>query len=190
VQVRLLRPAQALLPGYLAALDRGYLPPNVEGARIAAEHRAAIARDADSFLASMHNPGGGGSPIRLPDGSQVPRLPGVQHWLWDTEFLGFMALRWQAGTAALPAHVLGHIGYAVVPWRRGEGIATRGLALLLEHARDHGLPYVELTTDTDNTASHGVIARNGGVLVECFTKPAAYGGEQALLWRITLPSRG
>ncbi len=187
--MRLLRPAQALLPGYLAALDRGFLPSNIDGERIAAQHRAAIARDADAFLASLHNPAGSGPPIRLPDGSQAPRLPGMQHWLWDREFLGFMALRWQAGTAALPAHVLGHIGYAVVPWRRGEGIATRGLALLLEHAREQGLPHVELTTDTDNTASHGVITRNGGVLVERFAKPVAYGGAQALRWRIALPSR-
>ena len=187
--MRLLRPDHTLLPGYLAALDRGFLPSNVDGARIAAEHRGLIARDAAAFLALLHNPQGRGPLIRLPDGSHVPRLPGIQHWLWDEEFLGFMALRWQPGTAELPQHVLGHIGYAVVAWRRGEGIATRGLTLLLEHAREQHLPHVELTTDPDNTASHGVITRNGGVLVERFQKAPAYGGTEALRWRILLPSR-
>jgi len=48
-----------------------------------------------------------------------------------------------------------------------------------------GLPYIELTTDIDNLASQKVITANGGVLVERFTKPAAYGPDSpALRWRI------
>ncbi len=44
--------------------------------------------------------------------------------------------------------------------------------------------YVELTTDTDNVASQGVIEANGGVLHERFTKTAQYGGKEALRYRI------
>jgi predicted acetyltransferase len=86
----------------------------------------------------------------------------------------------------LPAYVLGHIGYAVVPWKRGRGHATRALALMLEEARLERLAWVELTTDPDNLPSQKVITGNGGVLLERFTKGEAYGGGEALRWRIVL----
>ena len=59
-----------------------------------------------------------GGPITLPDGTQVARLPGFVRWMWDGEFCGQIGFRWQFGTEALPPHCLGHIGYAVVPWKR------------------------------------------------------------------------
>jgi predicted acetyltransferase len=86
----------------------------------------------------------------------------------------------------LPAHVLGHIGYAVVPWKAGRGYAKHALKLILEHARAEGLRYVEITTDPDNVASRRVIEVNGGVLVERFQTPAQYGGTDALRFRIAL----
>ena len=62
----------------------------------------------------------------------------------------------------------------------------RALGLLLPLARAQGLLFVELTTDPDNTASQRVITANGGVLVEHFTKDAAYGGTPGLRFRIDL----
>jgi predicted acetyltransferase len=82
--------------------------------------------------------------------------------------------------------VLGHIGYAVVPWKRGRGYATKALALLLPEARTEGLTYVELTTDADNLPSQKVITNNGGTLVERFEQGQAYGGGEVLRWRIAL----
>jgi predicted acetyltransferase len=129
-----------------------------------------------------------GEPIKLPDGSAVPRLPGFVRWIWDGEFCGSIGLRWQPGTGILPAHVLGHIGYAIVPWKRNKGYATKALALLLDDARAEGLPYVEMTTHPDNLASHKVILGNGGVLIERFVKPPQYGGDvENLRYRIMLP---
>jgi len=94
-------------------------------------------------------------------------------------------VRWQPGTPALPPHVLGHIGYSVIPWNRGRGYATSALRELLLELPVLGLPYVELTTDVDNIAAQKVITTNGGVLVERFTKPAAYGtNSPALRWHI------
>jgi predicted acetyltransferase len=83
----------------------------------------------------------------------VRRLPGYRRWMWDGELCGVIGFRWQPGSNELPPHVLGHIGFAVVPWKRKRGYATRALALLLPELRDTGLEYVKLTTDTDNVAS-------------------------------------
>ena len=57
----------------------------------------------------------------------------------------------------------GHIGYFVRPSARGQGVATRMLALALSEARALGLTRVLLTCDLDNLASARVMMKNGGV---------------------------
>lgn len=182
----LLRPHRGALDAYVAALETGWSPANVAGDAVIRAHLAAIAQDADAFLASQHDPEARGAPITLPDGSTVPRLPAYTRWIWDGAFCGAIHFRWQAGTEALPAHVLGHIGYAIVPWKRGQGHATRALGLLLPEARALGLRHVELTTDPDNAPSQRVITANGGTSLGRFTKGAAYGGAAGVRFRITL----
>ena len=113
-------------------------------------------------------------------------FPDLRLWLWDGEFCGSIGLRWQPGTAALPPHVLGHIGYAIVPWKGGRGYAKLAVKQMLEHARDEGLEYVEITTDPDNVAPRRVIEANGGILLERFKRPVQYGRSDALRSRIAL----
>lgn len=182
----LIRPARYALGPYVAALEAGWSPANVSGDAVVRMHLAAIERDADAFLDSLHDPEARGAPISLPDGSSVPRLPAYTRWIWDGDFCGAIHVRWQNGTEALPPHVLGHIGYAVVPAKRGQGHATRALALLLPEARALGLRHVDLTTDPDNPASQRVILANGGRLLGAFRKEVAYGAAEALRFRITL----
>jgi len=146
-----------------------------------------IAAGPEAFLAAQDDQEGKGEPITLPDGSKARRLPGFRRWMWDGEFAGLISVRWQPGTAELPPHVLGHLGYTVVPWKRRRGYASAALRALLPEFRGLGLPYVDLTTDLDNVASQKVIIANGGVLVERFNKPAAYGPDSpAFRWRIKL----
>jgi predicted acetyltransferase len=182
----LVKPSRAELPGYIDALTRGWSPDNVRGEAASREQLAKIDVDADAFLAGLDDPEARGGPIVAPDGGTFERLPGIHRWLWDGEFCGSIGFRWAKGTAELPPHVLGHIGYAVTPWKQGRGYATAALRLLLPEARALGLPYVELTTDPDNVPSQRVILNNAGYLVERFTKPAVYGGSEGLRYRIEL----
>ena len=184
--LQLLVPALPQLDAYADALRRGWSPDNVRLQEASREELELIAEDRADFVAMLDDREAKGGPITLPDGSQVPRLPGYRRWIWDGEFCGSIGFRWQPGTAALPPHCLGHIGYAVVPWMRRRGYATRALALLLPEARKEGLDYVELTTDPDNLPSQKVITANGGVLVKRFRKEPAYGEADALLFRIPL----
>lgn len=184
--MELIWPSLPALPSYVDALRRGWGPNNVDGAVAAQRELEHIARDPDEFLASKVDREAKGPPITLPDGTVARRLPGYSRWMWDGEFCGAIGFRWQLGTPVLPSHVLGHIGYTVVPWKRRRGYATAALRYLLAEIRSEGLPYVELTSDLDNLASHRVITANGGVLLESFLKPAAYGGTEGLRFRINL----
>ena len=95
-------------------------------------------------------------------------------------------LRWCHGTADLPPHCLGHVGYAVVPWKRRQGHASAALRALLPYARSLGLPWIAVSTDPDNIGSRKVIEAAGGELVESFERPAAYGRGAAVRYRVTL----
>ena len=185
-KLSLVKPSLARLAAYVAALERGWSPDNVRGRDAAAEQIAEATRDARAFVARFTDRDARGPRVKLPDGSTFARLPGYQLWMWDGEFCGSIGLRWQPGTEALPAHVLGHIGYGVVPWKRRRGYATAALRLMLRRARREGLGYVEITTDPDNLPSQRVITANGGVLVERFVKPASLGGGESLRFRIPL----
>lgn len=184
--MQLVRPDTCHLASYVTALERGWSADNIRGAAAAREELVRVAENPDAFLASMEDREGKGDPVKLPDGSTVQRIPGFRRWMWDEDFCGSIGFRWQPGTTALPPHCLGHIGYAVVPWKQNLGYATRALGAILPEARAVGLPFVELTTDPDNIISQRVIEANGGVLVEEFMKPAQFGGKPGLRYRIAL----
>lgn len=128
--MQLVWPSQEHLSSYIAALERGWSPNNLrpEAGR---EELVLIQADPERFLASLVDPEAKGPPVALPDGGTVPRLPGYRRWMWDGEFCGSIQLRWQPGTNALPEYCLGHIGYAVVPWKSGRGYARTALRTLL-----------------------------------------------------------
>lgn len=185
--MELVVPSLDRLDSYTDALRRGgFFPDNIRREVSAHEELTKIAADPVAFAASLDDATAKGGPITLPDGSRVPRLPGYRRWIWDNGFCGHIGFRWQPGTPELPPYCLGHIGYAVVPAKRGRGYATRALGLLLPEARKEGLTYVELTTDVDNLPSQKVITNNGGTLVERFNAGPIYGGKDHLRWRIAL----
>ena len=183
--MHLIWPSADSLPSYRLALQRGW-SPNTLRAEAGAEELALIAADAGAFVASLVDRECRGAPVRMPDGSLVPRLPGYRRWMWDGEFCGSISLRWQHGSNALPPYCLGHIGYSVVPWKQRQGYATKALAMLLQDATGEGLSFVHITTDPHNIASQRVIRANGGELVETFVSVPELGGTEVLRFRIGL----
>lgn len=184
--VQLVVPTEQYLASYAAALRRGWSPNNERGLAAALEELERIEANPGAFVASLDDREGKGLPVKMPDGSVVPRLPGFRRWLWDGEVAGSIGFRWQHGTVELPPYCLGHIGYSVVPWKQRRGYATSAVLSTLEEARKLELPYVEITTDPENLASQKVILAAGGKLYERFNKPPQFGGTPCLRFRIVL----
>jgi predicted acetyltransferase len=153
----LAEPQLPMLASYASALEQGWSPSSSRD--ISGEQLDALKADPKLFLIDLVNQEGMET---LPDGTTRPRLPRRLRWMWDGEFCGSINLRWQPGTTTLPPDVHGHIGYSVVPWKRGHGLAKRALRLILREAREVGLDRVVLTTEPENIASQTVILSNGG----------------------------
>ena len=175
--VELIEPSLDRLPGYAAALEAGWSPTTARD--VSGEQLDAIRADAEAFLRGLTRREGG--TVTLADGTSVPRLPGRVFWIWDGAFCGSINLRFVPGTLDLPPHVSGHLGYAVVPWKRGRGYATQALARLLPIARELGLPRVLVTCDMGNAASRRVIEANGGIAAG-ETAPDHPSGRKLLFW--------
>jgi predicted acetyltransferase len=183
----LMAPAIDLLASYRDALQRGWCNERATvDAEGAAAELAEVDADPEAFVALLNHPTRGDTPVTLEDGSKVPRLPGIHRWMWDGDYCGAISVRWQPGTTDLPPYCLGHIGYAVVPWKRRRHYASSALAQMLILARDSGLPFVEIVTDVENAPSQAVVRANGGHLVEEFVTPPASGAFAAMRFRVDL----
>lgn len=181
----LVTPSLDRLDAYRAALETGWSPRTTRPKAAEEELRAAL-DDPAGFVASLDDPEARGPDIVTTDGSVLKRLPSFRRWIWVDGFCGSIELRWQLGTNTLPATCSGHIGYAVVPWRRREGLATAALGAILPEARRVGLAYVELTTEPGNVASQRVIKNNGGRMLERCDKQKVHAAGSELLFRIEL----
>jgi len=177
MSLRLVPPTLEGMAGYVAALERGWSSDTMRD--VSSEQLAIYQRDPAALIDELTRQDG---TITLASGEVVPRLPSRTFWLDDGEFCGSINLRFQPGSEALPPQVSGHVGYAIVPWKRRRGHATEALRLLLPVARDVGLRRLTVTCFDDNEASRRVILANGGVLVGS----GAYAGRIRLFFRIDL----
>ena len=181
--VGLAMPQLPMLASYADALRQGWSPNTLRD--VSQEQLSAIAEDPQAFLAMLDDNQPPGRTALLGDSRVVAQLPCRIRWIWDGAFCGAINLRWVAGTSDLPDYVSGHIGYAIVPWKRGHGLAKRALRHMLIEAREVGLAHVDLSTNADNVASQRVIAASGGELIDTLADPLP-GGALKQLYRIKL----
>ena len=165
-------------------MECGWSPLTTKRAAPSKQDIERIRLDPTNFIAAQDRREVAGLLSELPDGSTVPRIPSYTRWLWEDDFCGWINFRWQPDTAALPAHLLGHVGFAVVDWQQGKGYARQALNEVVGEAGQLGLSYIELTADADNFASRQVLVRCGGVFIEDFRLPEHYGGKAAVRYRI------
>ena len=86
--MQLVTPKPEHLDSYLAALTNGWSTDSARGQQAAVEELQRINADPDAFLACMEDREARGPAIKLPDGSEVKRLPGITRWMWDGAFCG------------------------------------------------------------------------------------------------------
>jgi predicted acetyltransferase len=175
-------PCRELLAGYERALEAGWSSNNLRD--VSAEELAALRADPERFLADQNDQNG---TVTLGDGRVVPRLPFRKFWISDGEFCGVISFRHQPGTEELPPHCSGHVGYAIVPWKRRRGYATEALRQILPVARAAGMRRVLVTCDANNEASRKTILANGGVVAGTAPSEHGDGGEKLLFWVGTHP---
>jgi predicted acetyltransferase len=91
------------------------------------------------------------------------RVPQTTYWITDEDgYAGRISIRHELTEKLLA--IGGHIGYGVIPSKRGKGYATKAFQLVLPKARALGLEKVLLTCLSSNTASKRIIESNGGIL--------------------------
>ncbi len=184
--ITLVTPSLALLPSYIAALERNWTRDNDQDPIGASAQLARIQQDADAFLASLSDINGNGPLVELNDGSKVPRLPRARYWISDGEFAGDLSLRWQKGTSELPAYCLGHLGYVVVPWKRGAHYASQAIVQLAPLAISHGLSWIDIAMGIDNRASRCVAENAGAIFLQQFNAGPEADNQEALLFRLNI----
>ena len=192
---KLIWPHVEIVPSYQAALQRGWSRNNITSERTRLQDLEKIHADPQAFVDGLVDLQGRGGDVQMPDGSFVPKLPGYTRWVVTdrngiTEFVGTINFRHTPGTSSLPSYCLGHVGYSVVPWMAGRGVATFALQRLIVEAQEmghlRGMDYLEITTQPDNAASQAVILKCSGALIERFIEPHMYGGHEGLRFRIPL----
>lgn len=90
--------------------------------------------------------------IDLPQGY----VPSTEYWIIDDDgYAGWINLRHTLN--AYLEQTYGHIGYAVIPSKRGQGYMKKALEQLMSKANACGIEEVLLACDEDNIGSHKVI---------------------------------
>lgn len=157
VKIDIVTPKEELLADYAQAVQNGWYPDD-RGINNDQLHLNKILEEIKnnpkSFINKITEANASDKKYLTPRKEVHPRLPSFHKWIYREKiFCGRVSLRWEPGTSALPDKVPGHVGYSVVPWMRGFGIATEALRMIMTYAEMLQLEYVELVISKENAAS-------------------------------------
>ncbi|SFB66281.1 GNAT family N-acetyltransferase [Ruminococcus albus] len=99
-------------------------------------------------------------------GENLPKdyVPQTIFWLFDDDVpVGFGKIRHRLTNYS--REIGGNIGYAIDPYYRGKGYATKLLALLIDKAKELKVNEILLSVEKYNPASKNVIEKNGGKMI-------------------------
>src|SRR5438477_470101 len=165
------RPAVSYAHSFLAAVEE--LPESYRQQLLYAPWSVEEARaDFPRYVATLLHGGHVAARDRVREGMPFPSSVVPETVLWGVsgdEFLGRIAFR----------HTLndflrtfgGHVGFAVRPSARGQGVASEMLRRVLASSRARALGRVLLTCDEDNTASRRIIEKHGGIAAGSCQRP-------------------
>ncbi|MEI7709686.1 MAG: GNAT family N-acetyltransferase [bacterium] len=151
INIQLKEPSVEYKESFLRALD--------EYTREGRSLDEGIAEPGDDFAAFVQSKKDESAGVNLKDG----RVPQSTFWIVDGDgYAGRISIRHTLNEKLLKKG--GHIGYGIIPSKRGQGYATKALELMLPRARALDLKKVLLTCDSTNTASKKIIEGAGGFL--------------------------
>jgi len=81
----------------------------------------------------------------------------------------------------------GHVGYSVVPWKRGAGFAAQAIVQLAPLARRVGLQWIDISMAVSNVASRRTAEKAGATFIRQFNAGPEGDHQEALLFRLSLP---
>jgi predicted acetyltransferase len=111
------------------------------------------------------------------------RVPETTYWITDKDgYAGRISIRHELNDKLLKFG--GHIGYGVIPSKRGLGYGNKALEDILPKARALGLKKVLLFCLSTNIGSKKIIENNGGILEN--EVPGENGKPSLLRYWITL----
>ena len=159
---------------FIKALKEGFYKGS--GGPKSLEKIAEIENDFDAYLQKIL-PHEDNTPHLREDGKYYKNVPSYTYWLIDNgEFIGIFTLRTKTNNFLI--YMGGNVGYRVHPKHRGKGYATKGLALIIEKAKEKGLEKLLIIAAENNFASCRVIEKNGGVLENILPLPWEKTGEK------------
>lgn len=154
--VQLIIPHTKYQQSYVDALREG-----LHLTQATAEDIALAEQDLDAYFKKRFDLS---TPVTLPDGRQMTRVPQTDLWLVDGEkFLGISSVRHQLNDFLMQRG--GHIGYAIRATERKKGYGKLILKLTLAYVKSTlGLEKALVTCHDQNIGSIRIIENNGGIL--------------------------
>lgn len=161
-------PHVGLIKSYQSALKKGWKIHEGIADEDIIEEMEFIKKNPELFIEIITSSKTKQNYIELNNNDKIPAIPNFRFWIDDGEYCGEISLRWQNNSPELPDSCLGHLAWAVVPWKRGDGYAKKAVEKLLPIVKKLGLPWLDIAMTHDNIASWKTAENLGAIRICTF----------------------